>query len=443
MCDLGQLFPENDVKLEHLLKNYSLMSDSDTRNEIAHVAFVTFDERTKIDPRLRDITLQDQEDYLHTLSGEHIEALKDYIKEHQVYSYLTTKTKSKKSLYANYAHLIDDVFAGIPALKKDMVVYRGVYIDDSSVLTTSQLMKALNNDFNDTYTSTTWNVYTATDYATGHGGKVLAIRVPKGQKVIPLYSMNMSEYEILLDRAGEYQLYCNLNSPVEMKFDNDLLQLFYMTYTAHARHPTLRSKRAIKRSTRSLNRITPYARTPVRNDWWDKTNKTFTDKIRGELWSTKHIDALAKYIKTNQKCPKELPLYMESPKEAYWEYENAVIKENVDRYTKIIQIFSVYAKHCTKDPQYEPYVWKGLVRILLGEGQYRPKMIPTSARDVNISLIFQYFPQDRELIKRYIAERDPYFFDYWSGPSDESSLSESSTSSESSGYDSSDSFELN
>jgi len=148
----------------------------------------------------------DQIKYMETLPKSVLKVLKRYTTT----GYFLTNTvlrsdghdvKSKKVVDAcmRDVRVIDQVFKGIPPLKKNIRLWRGVKMDQ----------KMPDQFIDKGYISTTVDRDVALAFSRRDGeGTLFEIHVPRGTRVMPLYTVSMisPEIEVLLPRYGTYTI---------------------------------------------------------------------------------------------------------------------------------------------------------------------------------------------------------------------------------------------
>lgn len=146
--------------------------------------------------------------YIYTLSNKYIQALQTY--SNSSFAIINKVLRSsheptildvdKYDEFVNIINLIDEVFEGIPPLDEDVILWRGVTMKE----------KLPDNFIDCAYMSTTIDKNVALKFSQYqvHTCCLFEVAVPKGTKVIPLYSIATyeEEWEVLLPRNGVYKI---------------------------------------------------------------------------------------------------------------------------------------------------------------------------------------------------------------------------------------------
>ena len=125
----------------------------------------------------------------------------------QVNSHLRTGTATNPEVAKQIAAKMDETFARAPAMPRDVEVYRGMSLKHFGVSNPKELVGKEIVDSG--FTSTSFDRRVADKFASStEQGVILAIRVPKGTKAIPVneYAMRLPEHELVLNRGGKYRV---------------------------------------------------------------------------------------------------------------------------------------------------------------------------------------------------------------------------------------------
>lgn len=145
------------------------------------------------DPDSKESKLKPQVDFINGLSPEDNKLVEYYTFQGDKGLNYGKKTEQINRL--------NSLFDRVPALKNDLIVYRGVISEQDSFDTRS-------NYFYGNFVSTSLNYDVAKDYS-GQECCFLTITVPAGSKVLPLYSVSHypEEEEILLQGKNYYDVF--------------------------------------------------------------------------------------------------------------------------------------------------------------------------------------------------------------------------------------------
>ena len=156
------------------------------------------EEESKIEQYKSNPIIQKQLEFVNDLAENHKEIAKSitkYTHDDKFYKTMNTnllrKKRQPKEIQVDLDN-IDEAFKAVPPLTEPLVVYRGKRKDEINKTDLSFVSTSL---FSDT-----------TVEFTGIGCCILQITISPGSKVLPIYdiSENQSEFEILLDRGGQF-----------------------------------------------------------------------------------------------------------------------------------------------------------------------------------------------------------------------------------------------
>ena len=151
------------------------------------------------------VKLRDQINDMMTLSSDSKKAVRDYIRGtdgegEYLYETMNKKLTREKPLTEKEETLFKDLyqaFKHIKPLEEDMTFYRGV-----------KSGRILDNHFKHKirqFVSTSLTLRPTKTFSIG-GGFTMAIHVPAGSRILPLFVVNQDEEEVLLPPGGRFEL---------------------------------------------------------------------------------------------------------------------------------------------------------------------------------------------------------------------------------------------